>query len=106
MHDLLDFHKAMGDETRLRLVALLADQAQGDAMCVSRLARELETSVSNVSQHLRVLRELDLVHSERRRYRVHYFLDRDRFRHYVARMVELLEAEVPVTEGPVRRDSL
>lgn len=97
--DLLDFHKAMGDQTRLRLVALLAAQGQGRAMCVSRLALELETSVSNVSQHLSVLKELGLVFSERRSYRIHYFLDREQFERYGSLMAALLDAgeEVEVT---------
>ena len=73
--DLSRFFKALGDETRLRLVVLLAQQEPGGALCVTRLARELDVTPSAVSQHLRVLKDLQLVHGERRSYRVHYFLD-------------------------------
>jgi len=76
------FYKALGDETRLRLVALLAQQEQGGAMCVGRLAVELETTISNVSQHLRVLKDLGLVQGERRGRRIHYFLDPEQVSHY------------------------
>ncbi|MFO7743700.1 MAG: metalloregulator ArsR/SmtB family transcription factor [Anaerolineae bacterium] len=72
------FFKALADGTRLRLVALLAQQEPGSALCVGRLAAELETTSSNVSQHLRVLKDLGLVHRERRGYRIHYFLDEER----------------------------
>jgi DNA-binding transcriptional ArsR family regulator len=87
---LVRFCKALGDETRLRLVMLLAQQETGRAMCVSRLARELETTAPNISQHLNVLKDLDLVHSERRRYRIHYFLNRERLARYVRLMRAVL----------------
>jgi len=89
-HDLARFFKALGDETRLCLVALLARQEQGNALCVGRLADELETTVSNVSQHLRVLKDLGLVRAERRGYRIHYFLDQDRLAAYQRQARELL----------------
>jgi DNA-binding transcriptional ArsR family regulator len=78
MNDLLTlsrFFNALGDETRLRLVALLAKQEPNNALCVGKLARELETTASNISQHLRVLKDLGLVYSERRGYNLHYFLN-------------------------------
>lgn len=84
------FFKALGDDTRLRLVILLAQQETGCAMCVTRLAQELETTAPNISQHLGVLKELDLVYGERRRYRIHYFLNRDRFAYYICLMRVIL----------------
>jgi len=75
LQDLSRFFKALGDETRLRLVTLLAQQAPGSALCVGRLARQLDVTPSAVSQHLRVLKDLGLVRGERRSYRIHYFLD-------------------------------
>lgn len=89
-HELARFFKALADETRLRLVALLARQEPGSALCVGRLARELETTSSNVSQHLRVLKDLGLVRKERRGYRIHYFLDKDRLRAYRRLSQELI----------------
>jgi len=89
-HDLARFFKALGDETRLHLVVLLARQEQGNALCVGRLAGELETTASNVSQHLRVLKDLGLVRGQRRGYRIHYFLDQDRLAVYQDLTRELL----------------
>lgn len=88
--ELARFFRALGDETRLQLVALLARQQPGQSMCVSRLARELGTTTPNVSQHLRVLKGLDLVVGERRRHRIHYFLNADRLAYYTALTGELL----------------
>jgi ArsR family transcriptional regulator len=82
MRELARFFKALGDETRLRLVALLAQQELGRALCVGRLAQELGVTDSAVSQHLRVLKDLGLVHAERRGYRLHYFLDSERLAAY------------------------
>ncbi len=80
--ELSQFYKALGDETRLRLVALLARQKKGNTLCVGRLARELDTSSSNISQHIRILKSLGLLQSRRSGYKVHYFLDQEQFQHY------------------------
>jgi DNA-binding transcriptional ArsR family regulator len=93
-HNLARFFKALGDETRLRLVALLARQEPGNALCVGRLARELETTTSNVSQHLRVLKDLGLVRGERRGYHIHYFLDQGRLAAYGGTVRELLGTDL------------
>ncbi len=101
-YELARFYKALADETRLRLVALLARQEPGNALCVGRLAGELGTTSSNVSQHLRVLKDLGLVRKERRGYRIHYFLDGERFEVYRTLGEELLGTDVlqaPLSEG-------
>ena len=96
------FFKALGDETRLRLIALLARQEPGNALCVGRLARELDTTASNVSQHLRVLKDLGLVRKERRGYRIHYFLDEEQLAIYQRASQELLELNE--FDGPTSED--
>ena len=101
MRDLARFFKALGDETRLGLVALLAQQEPGRALCVGRLAQELGVTASAVSQHLRVLKDLGLVHAERRGYRIHYFLDQERLATYRALAREQLGAGfVPEATAP------
>jgi len=92
-HDLARFFKALGDETRLRLVALLAQQRPGEALCVGRLATELQTTASNASQHLRVLKDLGLVRGERRGYSLHYFLRQEQLTAYRDLARALLGAE-------------
>jgi len=97
---LVRFFKALADETRLRLVAMLARQEPGSALCVGRLAAELETTSSNVSQHLRVLKDLGLVHKERRGYRIHYFLDEERLMAYRQLGQEMVGADLFGEETP------
>ncbi len=87
---LVQFYKALADSTRLQLVQLLAVSHCGNAKCVSRLAQELGVTVSSVSQHLRILKDLGLVRSERRGYQIHYWLDQDALAAYR----ELAEAEL------------
>lgn len=102
--DLARFFKALGDETRLQLIALLARQQPGQAMCVSRLARELGTTTPNVSQHLRVLKDLGLLHGQRRRHRIHYFLDVDRLAYYQAMAAEVLGRSFLIAEATTQED--
>lgn len=78
--DPVPFLAALADATRLRLIQVLASQPADRALCVGALAARLGVSQPAVSQHLRVLRGLGLVLAERRGPRVHYVLDRSRFR--------------------------
>jgi DNA-binding transcriptional ArsR family regulator len=80
--ELSRFYKALSDETRLKLITLLTRQKRGQALCVGRLAHELESSSANISQHLRILKDLGLVKSRRDGYRIHYFIDQEAFAKY------------------------
>lgn len=82
IRDLAQFYKALGDETRLQLVILLARQQPGQSFCVGCLARILDVTPSAVSQHLRVLKDLGLVQADRQGYRIHYYLDGERLAEY------------------------
>ncbi|HUG13805.1 MAG TPA: metalloregulator ArsR/SmtB family transcription factor [Thermomicrobiales bacterium] len=67
---------ALGDPTRLRIVAALA----GDEMCVCDIAAALGVSTSAVSHQLRVLRGRGLVRPRRAGRLVYYALDDDHVR--------------------------
>lgn len=60
--------KVLSVETRLRIIKLLKNQA----LCVNALARTLEITPAAVSQHLRILRDADIVIPDKRGYYVHY----------------------------------
>lgn len=60
--------RALSVETRVRIVQLL----KGRALCVNALAKRLHVTPAAVSQHLRVLRDADLVAPDRCGYYVHY----------------------------------
>lgn len=60
--------RALSVETRVRIVQLLKEHA----LCVNALAARLDVTPAAVSQHLRVLRDADLVMPDKRGYYVHY----------------------------------
>jgi ArsR family transcriptional regulator len=71
--ELTNLFAALGDPTRLRIMAALATQE----LCVCDLAATIGHSESAVSHQLRLLRSLRLVRSRREGRRVFYALDDD-----------------------------
>jgi len=67
----------LADPTRLKLLRLLLQQREPNALCVNALAYRLGVTQSAVSQHLRVLKSAGLVKGERRGYRIHYFINQE-----------------------------
>lgn len=86
--------KALSDETRLRLLKLLADQGSEGALCVGALAGRVGITQSAVSQHLAVLRDAGLVVDERRGYFVHYRLNQANLSRWRERMRATLGEEL------------
>jgi ArsR family transcriptional regulator, arsenate/arsenite/antimonite-responsive transcriptional repressor len=66
--------KAIADPTRLKIIELLNSSKP---LCVNAIARKLEISQSAVSQHLRILRQLNLVNGNRAGYHIHYQINDD-----------------------------
>jgi DNA-binding transcriptional ArsR family regulator len=65
--------KAIGEETRVRIVELLLERPLG----VDEIAEKLEVSQYNVSKHLRILREAGLLNVEKHGRRRLYALPDD-----------------------------
>ncbi|MFW6065257.1 MAG: ArsR/SmtB family transcription factor [Planctomycetota bacterium] len=63
--------KVLSVETRVRIVQML----KGKALCVNALACRLNVTQGAVSQHLRIMRDAELVIDEKRGYYVHYRLN-------------------------------
>ena len=66
-----DLLKALAEPLRWRVVELLA----GEELCVCHLVEELGVPQPLVSHHLRVLRDLGVVSTERFRYWTYYRLE-------------------------------
>ena len=60
--------KVLSVTTRVRIVELLRDRS----LCVNALARMLDMTPAAVSQHLRILRDADIVTAQKQGYFVHY----------------------------------
>ena len=70
----------LADPTRLKLLRLLSQQQEPNALCVNALAYHLGVTQSAVSQHLKVLKSAGMVKGEKRGYRVHYFVSKEGLR--------------------------
>ena len=64
--------KALADDNRLKIVTLLLSKRY----CVKALAKNLNISEAAVSQHLKVLKDTQLVIGEKKGYYMHYTVDR------------------------------
>jgi ArsR family transcriptional regulator len=64
--------KVLADDTRLKIVELLLRHNY----CVRALARKICVSEAAVSQHLKILREANLLVGEKKGYYMHYDVDR------------------------------
>ncbi len=60
--------KILSVETRVRMIDLLKNRS----LCVNALAHALSITPAGVSQHLRVLRDADIVIANKQGYFVHY----------------------------------
>lgn len=74
--DLAQVFKVLADPTRVRLISVLAEQE----LFVGELAELLDMTLSAVSHHLRLLRQLRLVKARRQGRHVYYSLDDDHVR--------------------------
>ncbi len=84
---------ALADPTRLRLVRLLCQQRDPDALCVNALAGFLGVTQSAVSQHIRVLKSAGLVKGLRRGYHIHYFINHDTLERWREQIMAVLTME-------------
>ncbi len=90
--------KALGEPTRLRIIKILA--SEGGYFCVGALAKKLGISQPAVSQHLKVLKEAEILDSKRMGYHVHYYVDAETLKSYKKQIGELLENAFEKCECP------
>lgn len=81
--------KAFSSETRVRILQLLKERP----LCVGALAARLDVSSAAVSQHLRLLRNADLVVPDKRGNYVHYRVNAEKLEQWRAVAEDLLTAE-------------
>lgn len=86
MQELLKAFKALGDETRIRLLKLLQERE----LCVCELMQALNMTQSRVSRNLGILKNAGLVKDRRDGLWVHYSLDDDA-KPYIKSLLEMLK---------------
>ena len=83
IEELSGIFKALSDPTRLKIIKLLSLCKNADCnsmLCVNALTSKLKVTQSAVSQHLRVLKQANLVKAERRGYFMHYTVNYQRIK--------------------------
>jgi ArsR family transcriptional regulator, arsenate/arsenite/antimonite-responsive transcriptional repressor len=86
LQELLKAFKALGDETRIRLLKLL----QQRELCVCELIQALNMTQSRVSRNLGILKNVGLVKDRRDGLWVHYSLNDDA-EPYIKELLEMLK---------------
>lgn len=70
MEQIVQIFKALGDETRLKILIILSRRR----ICAKGIAKHLGISEAAVSQHIKVLKEAEIILGEKAGYYVHYDL--------------------------------
>lgn len=65
--------KAMGDETRIKILLLLSKRN----ICAKGIAKHLDISEAEVSQHIKILKDVNLITGYKRGYYVVYDLNKE-----------------------------
>jgi ArsR family transcriptional regulator len=79
--EMAGFFKALGDPNRLKIIYFLATDPNG-TLGVGDLARLLGISQPAVSQHLKILKGVQIVASRKEGYRMYFTFNRERLLHY------------------------
>ena len=87
--ELTNFLKSLSDPTRLKIVEYLAKA--DNPSCVSKISEHINVSQSATSQHLRILRQSNLVSSTRRGYHIHYEINTDQMDEALHQLRSLLK---------------
>ncbi|MCD6181665.1 MAG: winged helix-turn-helix transcriptional regulator [Candidatus Cloacimonetes bacterium] len=85
MDEYLKVFKALGDKTRLRIVLMLKVKP----MCVCEIREIIGTSMSTISNHLKILKEAGIINSQKEDRYINYRLDNTR--KAVIQIVDLLD---------------
>jgi len=87
--------KALGEPTRLRIIKMLSVQS----MCVCELSEILDMLQPRVSQHLKILKEAELVKESKEGYWVYYSLDKERLHRLWNQFLAFLDADLKSLAG-------
>ncbi len=87
--------KALGEPTRLKIIKMLSVQG----MCVCELSEVLNMLQPRISQHLKILKDAELVIENKEGYFVCYTLNRDALKRLWQGFSQFLEADIKELPG-------
>lgn len=93
--DLCKAFKALGEPTRLKIIKMLSVQS----MCVCELSAVLDMLQPRVSQHLKILKEAELVQETKEGYWVYYSLNKERLHRLWSGFLAFLDADIKNLAG-------
>lgn len=79
--------KVLSVSTRVKMIELLKKRS----LCVNALAKNLGITPAAVSQHLRVLRDAEIVNADKKGYFVHYHVNKKTLAEWNKKTKNLLE---------------
>lgn len=80
--------RALGDETRMKILKLILESRH----CTRDLAVELELSEPTISKHVKILKEADLISSEREGNYIYYSLRLERIAELQMKVLDFLRS--------------
>ena len=87
---IVHFHKAVGDKTRLRIIALLKNgPLHGQA-----IAGKLGLTAPTISHHLGKLKEIDIVYQRRDKNTIYFYLNEDKLNRLALAITKLGDDEL------------
>jgi hypothetical protein len=93
----VEYHKALADPTRIRMLILLADgEASGQL-----LAQELSVTPATITHHATKLRQAGLINERRDKNTIYFTLNDYMLRSNAAAAVELITRNQPTAEGDI-----
>ncbi len=75
MRNLVNFFKAMGEDTRVKIITMLLKEE----MCICELIEELGLSQSAVSHHVKILKQAEIVNDRRDGKWTYYSINKEGF---------------------------
>ncbi|WP_442599271.1 metalloregulator ArsR/SmtB family transcription factor [Neobacillus sp. D3-1R] len=89
LNRLVDFHKTMGDPTRLRILSLLSSgPLHGQA-----IAGKLGLTAPTITHHLKKLRDINVVYERRDKNTIYFYLKHSVVHQYCESLMELVEGK-------------
>lgn len=85
MEKYIKIFKALGDKTRLRIVMMLKVKP----MCVCEIREIIGSSMSTISNHLKILKEAGILSSDKEDKFINYKLDYSQF--FIGMLLKLLD---------------
>src|SRR5574342_998551 len=94
LNRLVEFHKTMGDPTRLRILSLLSSgPLHGQA-----ISGKLGLSAPTISHHLKKLRDINVVYERRDKNTIYFYLKHSVVKHHSEELMLLIEGKETTME--------